>query len=621
MSICHSTKRDRDFIIILIAIFMACMSAKAQTAPVAETTIIHNVRVFDGHKLSKPEDVLIEGGRISKIATHISAPSAKEVDGSGDTLLPGLIDSHVHAWGDALKQALVFGVTTELDMFTDPKFAAAAKQAEAAGKALDQADIRSAVTLVTVPGGHGTEYGFPIPTITTPAEAQAFVDARIAEGSDYIKLVYDDALEYGGKGRPTLSKETMAAVIAAAHKRGKLAVVHIGTQQQAMDALNAGADALVHLFTDSEPTPAFIQLAKSRHAFIIPTLTVLESVSGHASGESLTTDARLAPYLSSNNVSGLKQGFLKMPESLKLIYAEHAVAELHKAGVPILAGTDAPNPGTAHGVSIHRELELLVASGLTPSEALTAATVTPAEKFGLEDRGRIAAGKRADLVLVKGDATTDIMATRDIVAIWKTGVRVDREGYRAAREQDREKARAEAEAAAKNPAPKGSESGLISDFESGKDTANFGAGWDVTTDTIAGGKSTAAKQVVDGGANGSKFALQVTGEIAPGLPYAWGGVMFYPGAQPFAPANLSSKKTLSFWAKGDGKAYRVMLFAQSRGQSPSQKMFTVTSEWQKFEFPIASFDGLDGHDLLGIAFVGGPAAGKYEVMLDEVRVQ
>jgi hypothetical protein len=95
------------------------------------------------------------------------------------------------------------------------------------------ADFWSAGDLATVPGGHGTEYGRIIPTITSPKEAQAWVDDRIAEGSAYIKIVYDDASEYGLRRIwPTLSKQTMIAIIDAAHKRGRLAVVHIGSQWQ-----------------------------------------------------------------------------------------------------------------------------------------------------------------------------------------------------------------------------------------------------------------------------------------------------------------------------------------------------------------------------------------------------
>jgi len=104
-------------------------------------------------------------------------------------------------------------------------------------------DLRSAGTGVTAPGGHFTEYGLPIPTITGPDEAQEFVAARIIEGSDYIKIVYDDGRSMG---RPfaTISKETMAAVVRAAHQRGKLAIVHITTYQEACDAIEVGVDAL-----------------------------------------------------------------------------------------------------------------------------------------------------------------------------------------------------------------------------------------------------------------------------------------------------------------------------------------------------------------------------------------
>ena len=111
---------------------------------------------------------------------------------------------------------------------------------------------------------------------------------------------------------------------------------------------------------------------------------------------------------------------------LKLTNAEAAVAALRRVGVPILAGTDAPVPGTAHGLSVHRELELLVQSGLTPLDALASATLEPARAFGFYDRGRIAEGLRADLILVNGDPTIDITATRDLFGIWKLGVRHQR---------------------------------------------------------------------------------------------------------------------------------------------------------------------------------------------------
>jgi imidazolonepropionase-like amidohydrolase len=105
------------------------------------------------------------------------------------------------------------------------------------------------------------------------------------------------------------------------------------------------------------------------------------------------------------------------------------VRRLADAGVTLLAGTDAPNPGTVFGASLHRELELLVRCGISPAQALAAATAEPARVFGLADRGRVAAGQRADLVLVSGDPLTDITATRAIERIWRGGIACDRHAF------------------------------------------------------------------------------------------------------------------------------------------------------------------------------------------------
>jgi imidazolonepropionase-like amidohydrolase len=587
------------------------------SASTGNTFVIRHARVFDGHKTLTNADVWVEDGKIKAVGKDLKVPTeVKAIDATGDTLFPGLIDSHTHAWGDALKEAEIFGVITELDMFTDVKFMQQTKKQQAEGNGLDQADLRSAGSLATAPGGHGTEYGLQVPTLTAPAEAQAWVDARIAEGSDYIKIIYDDASAYGGH-RPTLSKETMKAVIDAAHRRGKMAVVHIGSQQQARDAIDAGADGLAHLFADSVPVPDFATLVASHHAFVVPTLTVLEGVSGIASGDSLTTDPSLSPYLSSDNMTNLKRSFPKFPTALSEKYAEQTVAQLKAAHVPVLAGTDAPNPGTSHGVSIHRELELLVRSGLTPQEALASATSVPAAAFHLDDRGVVAAGRRADLVLVKGDPTQNILATREIISVWKLGAEDDRAAYRAAIENTKQEA---AKAVQALPLP-GAEAGLISDFDNGKPDTKFGSGWIISTDSIMSGKSSAEMKVVDGGANGDAHSLEVSGAIDGGLPFAWAGVMFSPGAQPFAPVNLSSKKSISFWAKGDGKTKRIMFFTESGGRMPSQQTFAAGPAWKRVSFPFTAFSGTDGHDISAILFVGGPAAGKFDFQIDEIKLE
>jgi imidazolonepropionase-like amidohydrolase len=397
------------------------------TADSSPRFLIRHALIFDGKQVISADSVFVQDGNIEAVGKSLNAPpGTPEIDAAGDTLLPGLIDSHTHDWGDSPKQALLFGVTTELNMAGVPAGVAKLKQAAAAD--FESADMLSAGNVVTPPKGHGTEFGVPVPTLASAADAQQFVDERIAEGSDYIKIIYED-----GRVCHTpftrLSREELAVSIAAAHKRGKLAIVHISSQDDARDAVAAGADGLAHLFADSAPQPDFAEFVLRHHAFVETTLTTIQSALGTPSGTSLVADKRLAEFLSPDAQSHLKE---PMPFvcSGKLANALAAARQLHDAGVAVLAGTDAPSPGDWNGVSMHGELELLVRAGLTPSDALAAATSLPAATFHLNNRGRIAPGFRADLLLVRGDPTKDITATRDIVSVWKAGVEDDRVKYR-----------------------------------------------------------------------------------------------------------------------------------------------------------------------------------------------
>jgi len=203
------------------------------------------------------------------------------------------------------------------------------------------------------------------------------------------------------------------------------------------------------------------------------------------------------------------------------------------------------------------------------------------------------------------------------VAVYKQGIQEDRDRYLAHVGREKEQARQ----IASMPPPAGSDSGLVSDFEQNTAASKFGTGWSISADTIAGGKSTAQMKIVPGGANGSKGALEVSGTIAGGLPYAWSGVMFSPGPAPMAVANLGSKQKISFWAKGDGKTYRVMMFAESHGFMPAIQGFVAGHEWKEYSFPISSFSGMDGRDLKGVVFAGGPEPGSFRFEIDDVRFE
>ena len=598
-------------------------SAPIASQPAPHEFVVRDVRVFDGERVIPKASVHVRDGVILSVG-DAAPPGVESIAGEGRTLLPGLIDSHTHAYGDALERALVFGVTTELDMFTDHRFAAAMrkeqqsaatpnfeqqnaatpnKEQSGANGALRRADLFSAGTLITSPKGHGTEYNLQIPTLASAADAPAFVDARIAEGSDYIKIVYDDGAAYGMK-LATLDRSELAAVIAAAKARGKLAVIHIGSRQGADEAIAAGASGLVHIFADAPPDAELVKRVVAAHAFVTPTLSVTESTTGVASGAPLLKDARLAPFITAAERTSLEGRFPNRPGSKQnLAFAFAAAKQLFDAGVPILAGTDAPNPGTSHGASLHRELELLVQAGLSPEAALRAATSVPARIYSLRDRGRIAPGLRADLVLVSGDPSRDITATRDMVAVWKRGARLDR-------------AKAPAATAA---APAPTTTGLVSDFETADIRTEFGSGWQTSTDSMMGGASTATMALVEGGANKTRGALEVSGTLAAGAAYPWAGAMFLPGATPMAPVDLSKFKEVVFWARGDGGTHQVMVFAARLGNIPATRPFTPGPEWREFALPFASFAGIDGSDLRGVLFSAGSKPGPYRFTIDDVR--
>lgn len=390
---------------------------------------VRNVRVFDGERTLTGQTVVVRDGIIVAVGTSTRVPAGTPViDGRGKTLLPGLIDAHVHSWGEAQADALRFGVTSELDMLGDSKRLPDLRRQRESLARTAQADLWSAGNAVTAPGGHGTQFGMEVPTLIAGGDPAEFVKARVAEGSDYLKLIVEHMSEFGAKKPwPTLTAGQVAATITAAHAARRMAVVHATRQEDARQAVEAGADGLVHTFIDVPADPSFVQQARKRGVFVVSTLSVWASNSGTGEGGRIAADARIQPLLSVGQQADLKSEFpavSRRPAGLE--NALRTVRSLHAAGVTILAGTDAPNPGTAHGASMHGELELLVRAGLKPEQALAAATSAPAEHFSLSDRGRIAVGKRADLVLVEGDPTRNITATRAIAMVWKNGYAVER---------------------------------------------------------------------------------------------------------------------------------------------------------------------------------------------------
>ncbi|WP_228046186.1 amidohydrolase family protein [Saccharopolyspora montiporae] len=357
-------------------------------------TTVTDVAVFDGTELLRGRhDVTFDASGITSVIRTGTAPAAgTPVDGTGATLLPGLVDAHVHFRDLEQLSALTrYGVTTALDMSTwPPEFLARLRAAD------HGADIRSPGAALAGPGGpHAHIPGFPAEDLlATPEQARRRVAARVAHGADYIKVV----LEAPGAGGPEL--ETTTAVVDAAHEAGLRVVAHAAATGAVELGVRAGVDILTHAPLDAELDESFVRVVADRVRAVVPTLTMMAGTARNLGNPALSYD-----------------------------HARDTVAALHQAGAVVVAGTDANDaPGVPaavpHGSSLHDELELLVEAGLTPLEALRSATATAATAFGLDDRGRIAPGLRADVVLVTGDPASDISATRRLRSVWTAGRRL-----------------------------------------------------------------------------------------------------------------------------------------------------------------------------------------------------
>ncbi|MFF8408918.1 amidohydrolase family protein [Streptomyces omiyaensis] len=388
MCIDHTNRRD--FIKTAAAAGIAVAGVSALAAPGSaqarehtvrlEKTALTNVRIFDGDRVTSPVTVVIDNGRIG-----ISALGARRIDCGGAVLLPGLIDAHLHLRDvDTLHALAGSGVTTGLDMASFPP-----SLVDSLRGLPGLPDIRSAGAPAVAPGSPQSRIPtFPADAVLTgPEQAGQFIRSRIAEGSDYIKVIIDE---------PGLSPETVKAVTTAAHSADRLVMAHATTTAMVVRALDAGVDMIHHVPMDSALPASVAARYASTGTVAVPTLTMMEGF-----------------------------GKLGIP-GMDYAAAEGSVAALRLAGARILAGTDANlTPGIPvqppYGTSLHHELELLVRAGLTNREALRAATSLPAQAFGLRDRGALRVGNRADLVLVDGDPLADITAARAVRRVWVGG--------------------------------------------------------------------------------------------------------------------------------------------------------------------------------------------------------
>ena len=358
-----------------------------------DSFIIENVKAFDGERIIELTSVKVEDGIITEIAKSIKASEEDEIiDGKGKTLMPALSNAHVHAWApQSLMEAAKAGVLNVMDMHGVETYQSAMRQLK---DSTNYARYYVAGYAATAPEGHGTQFGFPVPTLTEPEEAKKFIEDRVKANVDHIKIIVEP-------WKATLDSKTVAALIEEAHKVDKIAVVHVSRLEDAVDVISNDADGLVHIWWDKQLEDSQLKtLSEEKSFFVIPTLlTTLEVFKTFGKGA---------------------EKFLSKDQLLS------EVRKMYKAGIPILAGTDPPNANINYGTDLYKELELIAEAGLPTIEVLKAGTTNVTKAFGLENIGFIKKGYTADLILIDGDVTEDIKSLSSINKVWKAGKVVNR---------------------------------------------------------------------------------------------------------------------------------------------------------------------------------------------------
>lgn len=412
----------------------------------AQDLYIRNARIVDPAARTVVEgNILIQGGFIAGFPTQKPAGfRGAELDAGGRWVIPALTDMHTHAFGNAAaagapeflgtpgvaRVALVSGVARFLDLFSPEDSILAVRDRQRAGS-VPGAEILAAGPCLTATKGHCSEYGVPTRIVDTPEDARREVTALAAKKPDVVKVVYDHEV-YSGRSMPTIDKATLQAVVATAREQGLKTVVHVGNWQDVRDAVEAGAAAVTHTPSPAEIPPDLPALMVARGTYHIPTLAVQGDWARYMDNPALLESRLLASVARKS----LLEGYRKEPATGDrmanwLAWQRRigpgnlqSVGALHRAGVPMLTGTDGGNPAIFQGYSVHRELALLVDAGLSTWDALAASTVHAGRFFGR--KWGMTEGSEATLLVLERSPIERIQNSETIYQVVQRGVLVNR---------------------------------------------------------------------------------------------------------------------------------------------------------------------------------------------------
>lgn len=447
----------------MLACAAGCHSAgsgNASPAPPRALSLQHGTLINPGARPLPDATVTLSGDRITCAGTATTCPrpaGATVVDLSGAYIGPGLIDSHVHysqtGWVDGRPDAadlrarypydsvirslkthperfhrayLCSGVTSVFDVGGFPWTYDLARQTRQATDAPRVVAVGPLLSTITVDSQMMGQFVFMSDESVVRSAIRQHHDA----GAEAIKVWYIQVPD-------SLHPHAKAMLLAAADETRKVGlrmVVHATELPNAKDALEAGTDVLVHDVSQGAVDDEFLRAAKGSGTIVIPTLTVFEGYADVFLGRSPglrypldcvdpATRSKLQSVLPDTVRPGAK-AFWNGPIAVSLMRTAVAnLRRMYRAGIPIAMGTDAGNPGTAHGPSVYREMELMQEAGMPAAAVFSSATVVAAKAIGLEGEvGSITPGKRADLVVFDADPTRDIHNARQVRYVVRNGV-------------------------------------------------------------------------------------------------------------------------------------------------------------------------------------------------------
>ncbi len=420
-----------------------------------QTVVYEGARLIAGDGAAPIEEstLVVTGGVISAAGPRgaVDIPTgAAVVDATGKTIIPALVDLHGHVGFqrglsydpanytrenvlDHINRYAYHGVGTVVSLGTDAGSLWREIRREQKAGTLGGARLFTAGRGLAAPNaGPGAPALRPSAGgVASPDEGREFVRTLAEQGVAFIKIWVDDR----GGTVEKLAPEIYRAIIDEAHRLDLQVIAHVFYHDDATDLVEAGVDGFAHLVRDREMDEALVAAMARRGVFVMPNMGVSER-GRHTSPPAWLAEPLLAETVSPEVRERAAGAFARRsPEAAARAEASFAAMErslgrLAAAGVPLVLGSDSGVQDHFYGFAAHRELELMVAAGLSPMDALLTATARSADRLGLDDAGRLVAGARADFVVLEANPLDDITNTRRIARVVLGGEEVDREAMR-----------------------------------------------------------------------------------------------------------------------------------------------------------------------------------------------